>query len=181
MAATPSHLLELVQKVISLVPRGEEILQPIQETELIESITFLSKELNESIGKFSEEAKQKTTAMLDKLSKTIADSDVWTSIKYKFSAKFKHPEINLLGPMNVKSGGSSSYKFAIMEPDVERSFGQVKKMVFRIKEASANWLAVGVCHKNLVQSKNFGFSFNVLGHGAYMVSSNGGSWSDTKS
>jgi hypothetical protein len=44
-----------------------------------------------------------------------------------------------------------------------------------------NWLAVGVCHKNVVQAKNFSFSFNVLGHGAYMISSNGGSWSDTKS
>jgi hypothetical protein len=68
-----------------------------------------------------------------------------------------------------------------MEPDVERNSGQVKRLTFRIKEASMNWLAVGVCHKNLVQSKNFSFSFNVLGHGAYMVSSNGGSWSDTKS
>lgn len=180
-AATPDELLHQVQKVISLMPRGDESQQPVQESDLIEAITAVSSELNDQVRKLCDEFKQKSTASLERLNKTITDTDIWTSVKYKFSPKLKHAEINVLSPALVKSVGASSYKFAVMEPDVERSGGQIKRLAFRIKEASMNWLAVGVCHKNLVQSKNFSFSFNVLGHGGYMVSSNGGSWSDTKS
>ena len=52
-------------------------------------------------------------------------------------------------------------------------------MAFEIKESHSNWVAVGICHKKIVKSKNYGFNFNSIGHGAYMVSSNGGSWSNT--
>ena len=37
-----------------------------------------------------------------------------------------------------------------------------------------------MCHKNIVGLKNYGFNFSAIGHGAYMVSSNGGSWSNIK-
>jgi hypothetical protein len=56
----------------------------------------------------------------------------------------------------------------------------VKTYGFKIRESSSNWLAVGMCHKGIVSSKNFGFNFSAIGHGGYMVSSNGGSWSHTK-
>lgn len=37
-----------------------------------------------------------------------------------------------------------------------------------------------MCHPKIVTSKSFGFTFSTIGHGAYMVSANGGSWSHTK-
>ena len=37
-----------------------------------------------------------------------------------------------------------------------------------------------MCHKNLVAAKAYGFNFSSVGHGAYMVSSNGGSWNSIK-
>lgn len=37
-----------------------------------------------------------------------------------------------------------------------------------------------MCHKNTVISKNYGFNFSAIGHGAYMISANGGSWSSIK-
>jgi len=37
-----------------------------------------------------------------------------------------------------------------------------------------------MCHKNVVASKHYGFNFSSIGHGAYMVSANGGSWSNIK-
>lgn len=46
---------------------------------------------------------------------------------------------------------------------------------------SSNWIAIGICHKNIIKSKNFTFSFSTLGHGAYMISSNGGTWSNHQS
>lgn len=36
-----------------------------------------------------------------------------------------------------------------------------------------------MCHKNVVVSKNYGFNFSSLGHGGYMVSANGGTWSNS--
>ena len=37
-----------------------------------------------------------------------------------------------------------------------------------------------MCHKNIVSGKNFGFNFGGVGHGGYLVSANGGSWSNIK-
>lgn len=35
-----------------------------------------------------------------------------------------------------------------------------------------------MCHKNIVVSKGFMFNFSTLGHGGYMISANGGTWSN---
>ncbi len=37
-----------------------------------------------------------------------------------------------------------------------------------------------MCHKNIVVSKNYGFNFSSIGHGGYLISANGGSWSNSK-
>lgn len=52
--------------------------------------------------------------------------------------------------------------------------------MYKIKENTSNWMAFGVCHKDIICSKNYSFLFNSIGHGAYMISSNGGSWSHIK-
>ena len=41
-------------------------------------------------------------------------------------------------------------------------------------------MAVGFCHKKTVEEKGYSFKFGTIGHGAYMMSSNGGSWSNHK-
>jgi hypothetical protein len=66
-----------------------------------------------------------------------------------------------------------------MEPHLETG-ASIKSFGFKIKESTSNWVAVGVCHKNIVASKNYGFNFSSIGHGAYMISANGGSWSHSK-
>jgi hypothetical protein len=35
-----------------------------------------------------------------------------------------------------------------------------------------------MCHKNIVVSKAYMFNFSTLGHGGYMISANGGTWSN---
>lgn len=177
---TPENLLAIVQKIVTFIPKKDSVDEPVQESELLESLNTTNAEINDKVAKFCEDLTTKSEANLNALNKTIADKDIWSKDKFKFSPKFKHAEITYISPEIVKSGATSSYKFAIMEPDIEK-FKGVKRMAFKIKETSKNWLAVGVCHKNIVVSKNYSFTFNVLGHGAYMVSSNGGSWSDTKS
>ncbi len=53
-------------------------------------------------------------------------------------------------------------------------------MAFRIKQCTSNWVAVGMCHKNIVVGKAYGFNFSSIGHGGYLISANGGSWSNSK-
>ena len=65
-----------------------------------------------------------------------------------------------------------------MEPSLELQ-GK-KTFSFTIKELASNWLAIGFCLQKVVQSKNYAFVFGAIGHGAYMISSNGGSWSHSK-
>ena len=79
----------------------------------------------------------------------------------------------------VKSSNGSGYKFAVMQPNLQEG-GDIKEMAFKIKQSHSNWVAVGMCHKNIVKSKNYGFNFSAIGHGAYMISANGGSWSHTR-
>lgn len=38
-----------------------------------------------------------------------------------------------------------------------------------------------MCHKNILAANNYGFNFNSIGHGAYLISANGGVWSNTSS
>jgi len=50
------------------------------------------------------------------------------------------------------------------------------KFAFQVKNI-ANWIGFGVCLKNVLENKAFKFDYNSIGHGAYMISSNGYSWS----
>jgi hypothetical protein len=44
-----------------------------------------------------------------------------------------------------------------------------------MKEVNAsNWIAVGMCHLKTIEVNKYAFGFSSVGHGAYMVSSNGG-------
>ena len=45
-----------------------------------------------------------------------------------------------------------------------------------MKENSSNWLAVGICYKNAVAESNYNFNYSTLGHGAYLVSCNAGTY-----
>lgn len=126
-----------------------------------------------------EDIKKKIEEYSVKVQEIIKGASIWKQASFKFSPIFKHPDIKIIQDNIVKSTNSSGYKFAIMDPHLEIGLG-IKQFGFRIKESSSNWVAVGVCHKNLVASKNYSFNFSSIGHGAYMVSANGGSWSHTK-
>ena len=44
----------------------------------------------------------------------------------------------------------------------------------------ASWIGVGVCHINLIKKANYMFNYSNTGHGNYLISSNGYSWSSYK-
>jgi hypothetical protein len=115
------------------------------------------------------------------LEEEVNNTNIWKKTNnFKFSSTYKHPDIKVLSDLHVKSTNTSGYKFAVMEPGLEKGNAN-KTFYFKIKECSSNWVAVGMCHKNIVATKNYGFNFSNLGHGGYMISANGGTWSNTSS
>ena len=66
-----------------------------------------------------------------------------------------------------------------MEPGIEKG-NSIKDFAFRIKQSLSHWVAVGMCHKNIVSSKSFEFCSNANGHGAYLLNANGCSWNNIR-
>jgi hypothetical protein len=132
------------------------------------------------VAKNIEEVHKKLTEYNESFNKTINNKNVWTKAFFKFSPTLKHNDVKLINEYTVKSSNSSGYKFAIMDPSLEKG-SKIKTFSFKVKECSSNWVAVGMCHSSIVKNKSYAFNFSNLGHGGYLVSANGGSWSNTKS
>jgi hypothetical protein len=39
------------------------------------------------------------------------------------------------------------------------------------------WIGIGICLKRLIEDSQFKFNYTKLGHGSYLISGNGYSWS----
>jgi len=39
------------------------------------------------------------------------------------------------------------------------------------------WVGLGICLKNMIKGANYHFNYTNIGHGSYLISSNGYSWS----
>jgi hypothetical protein len=55
----------------------------------------------------------------------------------------------------------------------------IKKWTVKIIKLSS-WIGVGVCHRNKIVAGKFNFQYSNTGHGNYLISSNGYSWSSYK-
>ena len=131
------------------------------------------------ISKNIEEVNKKLKEYQKTLEDSVNSTNIWKgSPNFKFSSTYKHADVKVLTDYHVKSTNTSGYKFSIMEPNLEKG-NKVKTFFFKIKECSSNWVAVGMCHRNIVSSKGYGFNFSNLGHGGYMISANGGTWSNS--
>lgn len=100
--------------------------------------------------------------------------------EFKFSSDLKHTGISVVSDTQIKSTEGYSYRFALMEPALQVGGGKAVKVGFKVKENQSNWLAVGVCYKNTVANSDYNFNYSTLGHGAYLVSSNAGTYRLTK-
>lgn len=56
--------------------------------------------------------------------------------------------------------------------------GYSDKVTWGIKIVKfAGWIGVGISLKNIITKANFAFNYSSIGHGSYMISNNGYSWS----
>ena len=77
----------------------------------------------------------------------------------------------------VRSVGAVAHKLCYLESSLG---GEKRTFRVRINQDINNWVGLGVCHKTAVDSKQCSFKYNTIGHGCYMVSSNGTVWSSTR-
>lgn len=75
----------------------------------------------------------------------------------------------------ILSQEDDNYQMALMYPQLSYNHTQVFR--FKITKLTGSWLAVGMAHKNILSQKKYRFHFKQPGHGAYMISANGGTWS----
>ena len=86
----------------------------------------------------------------------------------------KHNGVQVASDTLIKSVEGSNYHFGLMEPSLNDKGSRNVEVAFLIKENSLNWVAVGLCHKSVVLTNNYQFNYSTLGHGGYLISSNGG-------
>ncbi|KAL4507998.1 hypothetical protein ABPG72_021371 [Tetrahymena utriculariae] len=175
-----------VSRLVNFIPQEDE--EEGGEAELEQKAIKINIESQyQEIQRTLEKGNKEIETLLETQKKTLSEFILQANIIYKNSIKFwfsntyKHAQITLVSKNIVKSNGSNpSYRFAIMEPALPKN--KQCRFAFKIKQGSTNnWLAVGICHKNTIVSKNYGFQFSNLGHGAYMISSNAGTWSTSQS
>lgn len=71
------------------------------------------------------------------------------------------------------------YMVCALDKSVESGGGtqEKKRFSFRVVNSSG-WVAVGLCHQKAVGLTGYQLDLQAVGHGAYLLSSNGGSWSN---
>lgn len=108
----------------------------------------------------------------------LLGGSVWDEgANHFFSSMYKHSNVKLLSEYEAVSQSANGYKFALLDNTLEDG-SRIKVNKYKIIECSGNWIAVGMCHREVVRGYQYGFNYSHTGHGAYMVSSNGGSWSN---
>lgn len=95
-------------------------------------------------------------------------------IDFKFSTELKHNGVTVVSDKVIKSTEAYNYHFGLMEPSIEDKGNRPFSVAFKINQNSSNWLAVGVCYKNIVAANNYNFNYSTLGHGAFLISCNAG-------
>lgn len=97
---------------------------------------------------------------------------------YKFTMESSHDCTIIINDIHLLGCDPTSYKCCVLDNPIEKCpVGQSKSVTFRVVRSTGGWIGLGLCHKNIVNTKNYDFSFDMIGHGCYMISANGGSWS----
>ena len=165
------------KKLVQLANKTEG--DEVTDKDLAERLNANYEWYDDIILKTMEKTHEKFEQLVQELKDVINELDLWKkSSSYYFSEVYKQEDVELLSKTIVTSNSSDSYKFAVMEPSIESS--TIKEFKFKMKDLVSTWVGVGMCHRNIVASNDYRFNYSSPGHGAYLVSSNGGVWSNTR-
>lgn len=95
---------------------------------------------------------------------------------YKWSEKMKGAKITINGLVAEQTGmESSGQRFILMEQDLSSN---LRKKCWAVKiKKFVGWIGVGISLKSQIIHVNYNFHYTTIGHGSYLISTNGYSWS----
>jgi len=160
-----NHLLD----VVPVATETEDEEESLDQKSLIEGVSSVTKQLKETVNDTNKKINDTYQEQLDTVTGMINDHGLWkTSQKFEFSNTLKHPNVQIVNPKLCKAGGTvANYKFCLLEPSLQAKGNKKHTFAFKMKVVnSSNWIAVGMCHKNIIVQKNYNFTFSSLGHGA---------------
>ncbi len=168
------RFVSLMQKLLIGVPLEVE-----EEAEITgKQVEAIVNRQKDQLKKQLQTMQDKSMTEFEKFNKTlqkIADQNsiFEAKLELKFSETLKHHGVEIVSENTVKSIEAYNYHFGLLEPCLSDK-GQTATFAFKINQSCSNWLAVGCCYKNIVSSNSFNFNYSMVGHGGYLISSNGG-------
>jgi hypothetical protein len=97
--------------------------------------------------------------------------------KFIWSATLKGAKIKVTDNLAEQTATESSgQRFILMEPGLNDGTLRKKNWGIRVKKFGG-WIGIGISMQGLIKAANFHFNYTVIGHGSYLISSNGYSWS----
>jgi hypothetical protein len=169
--------VSLMQKLIAGVPiEPEDEEGEVSGVDIETAVNAIQAKVEKDLKLKEANIRAEIDGFLKSLQKTADKPSIFDSkIDFKFSGELKHTGITLVSDTTIKSAEGYNYHFGLLEPSLQDKGNKACKVAFKIKENSSNWLAIGACYKNAIAASNYTFNYSNLGHGAYLVSSNGGS------
>lgn len=70
---------------------------------------------------------------------------------------------------------SSGQRFILMDKDLNTNLSK-KSWGIKINKLGG-WIGIGISLKNKIMVANYNFNYSNIGHGSYLISTNGYSWS----
>ncbi|KRW99195.1 hypothetical protein PPERSA_07438 [Pseudocohnilembus persalinus] len=172
---TPESLSQTIFKLLTIAPNSSEKIQQVTTKSINDKLLNESKifqdMINTKITSVSSilnelQSKKLTQQLIATTSKQNSQNQ--EEVNFLFD-KLKHAKIQVISDVQVKSL-DISYKMALLEPKLDLS--KSCKFGFKIIKNPQNYLAVGICDKNVVEKNKFIFRASPNNHGCYMVASN---------
>ncbi|KAL4459790.1 hypothetical protein ABPG74_003316 [Tetrahymena malaccensis] len=97
----------------------------------------------------------------------------------RFSDKLKGTSIQIKSPNLAQQtqNESSGQRFCLLEPNLPHN--SRLRWGFRIKSL-IGWIGIGICLSGIIKGFNYHFKYSKIGHGSYLLSGNGYTWSHSK-
>jgi hypothetical protein len=100
--------------------------------------------------------------------------------KFFWSSTLKGAKIKITDAIAEQTATESSgQRFILMEQPLNDGTSRKKTWGIRVKKFGG-WIGIGISLHNLIKNANFHFNYTVIGHGSYLISSNGYSWSHSQ-
>lgn len=152
--------------------------KPVQLNKRLETLLEVGSDKEKRLNKILTQISTDISSQVDAVGNIfVPDNNIMDRTRYFWSPTLKGAKIKINGTIAEQtSTESAGQRFILMEPSLND--GSHRKKVWGIRVKSfGGWIGIGISLHNIIKNANYHFNYTVLGHGSYLISSNGYSWS----